>query len=659
MLTFFFGWISSLQGISNVTSAIGTGGMQTNVPGLNNKKILCEASRPLMRKRNVDGEMLGSGGNNEGGGDDEDLYINSDVEEIDHVALLENMTQGIDIKTQYGSSKAVLRPEYIMVLHEILNYNEPNISLDRALSHVNQTIEKSKLKVFNVCCSINNVNTLIQAFDVYDMYDHPHIGVEFENNVNATAVIRNIIFPVGNTDAFVRRADNLRNMNRFTLFRLMKNMPYGNIEPSEFSNMFITTYRKFDTVDNVIKAHALTPYLCIKFLENMLCLTRPYIRNEQNMLIYRRYPDAAVFEDSAKAVNAGMYLNNRVIKHISTISIGKRYTALALMETYLELDYHEKLRRFFYVRNEEYMWYIYHALFFRRIDLYRYTIERAYHLGRFLEKALRKGNMPTESTMQQMRNVITLPLFLLLDSYTQMYQLGPPQTLCSLKTCTNINQNKQPRLYDPTKQCMMYHTAMADMQVPLKDTDCDSFKSVCMKYLRTVFFGRNAKTKNLHHPEYNHVVERIAQWYKFICMRLRDIGNESVEDYESISELEKKHLEKKMNTSTVLGPNTKIMRNTMPTPSVYEAVDGKRPLQRPPPFTDPFDGYGVDASSGGPPYPASLSANTSIDSHGIPTQHQEERRRFKRNIRGDAATNIRLNLPTILTETLDPGNVNN
>lgn len=380
-----------------------------------------------------------------------------------------------------------------MVLHEILNYDHSNISVDRALSVVNDRIETNESKLFNIMQCINNLNTLIQAFDVYDI---PNLGPEFENNVNMTAAVRSIVFPICNTEAHVRQKENLDNIKRFSCFHQMGNLPYSNIEPSEFSGIIITPSRKFDTIENVIRAHGLTPYLCLKYLENLMCLSRPQLRSHvDNKLIYPRYQDSYVFDMAARSVAEGKYLTPRLVHNVTTISVGKRYLCLALMEVYLELDFPEKLRRFFYSINDNYVWYVYHALFFRRIDLYRCMIERGYVIGHSLEQTMTNGGTVSEVSLLQMRNIVTLPLMLLLDGYDQYYKCGGPNHTCTFRTTTNVNLHKHPRLFDPTRQCMLYHSAMTEMQVPIGS--CESYQNVCMKYLRTVFFGRNAATKDI------------------------------------------------------------------------------------------------------------------------------------------------------------------
>lgn len=581
LITFFIGWICTLQGISNVTASIATGELNTSVPGLNNTKLLCEASKPVTRNKRKHGSDDPSGGGGAGGVQDDD-EDDADEDEIDHVAMLEMMTAGIDVSMQYGSSKAVLSPEYIMVLHEILNYKNYNISVDQALSSVNAKIDKSKFRIFNVCICLNNINTLLQAFDVYDM---PMVA-EFERAVNATAAVRNIVFPLKNTKVHMSQRDNVANVQRFTCFRQMRNMPYGNLEMSELSNLYITPYRKFDTIDNIIRAHALTPHLCLKLLENLMSLSQPQLWDKvNNKLVIPYYYDSYVFDMAAQSVAQGTYLTDRRVHQIATISVAKRYTCLALLETYIELNFAEKLNRFFYVRNESYMWYIYHALFFRRIDLYRYLIERAFVLGRSLEISMTTGTMPNEVALQAIRNIITLPLLLIFDCYDQIYRCGDPGTLCTFRMCSAIDYHKHPRLYNPTAQCFLYHNALVDMQIPIGVAD--SYQSLTVKYLRTVVFGRDAASKDMNDPKYTNLGRRLAQWYHFINCRMLDL-DESMSAHEKRTELERREMLKYMQNHPVISPRNRIMRAAMPGggQSVLNDIEGFTTT----PLRDPFGG---------------------------------------------------------------------
>lgn len=578
LLAFILGWIVTLQGIPDIVVPSSAGESHLHVSGLDNKRILCEASQPITRKRKVPVSAATTS---------EEKEVDFDDEEIDHAATLAMMTKSIDISLSYSSPKAVLCPEYIMVLHEILNYDQPNISLDRALSVVNNRIDTNESKLFNIMQCINNVNTLIQAFDVYDI---PNLSPDFEKNVNNTAAVRNIVFPICNTESSVRSKDNLDNIKRFSCFVKMGNLPYSNIEPSEFSNIIITPNRKFDSIDNVIRAHGLTPYLCLKYLENLMCLSRPQLRsNVDNRLIYPRYQDSSVFDLAARSVAEGKYLTPRLVHNVSTISVAKRYTCLALMETYLELDFHEKLQRFYYARNENYMWYIYHALFFRRIDLYKYMIERAYVIGSSLEQSMTKGGAVNEVALLQMRNIVTLPIMLLLDAYDQCYKCGGPNHTCTFRATTNVNLHKHPRLFDPTKQCMLYHTAMTSMQVPI--ATCESYQNVCMKYFRTVFFGRNAATKDIRAAKYSAIANLITLWYQFVTCRMLEM-DESLDALKTRSAEDRIRTAQYMRTRPIIGPNTRIMRNAIPTESIVSDIEGFKVS----PVSDPFGGAAIDTT---------------------------------------------------------------
>ncbi|KAH8028743.1 hypothetical protein HPB51_018225 [Rhipicephalus microplus] len=281
------------------------------VPGAYNKNLLCAASNPVVRKRKAHESVLETARENE------DVTVETE-NEIDHVKMLEIMTKRLQIETHYAQAKAVLRPEYLLVLKEILDYNTPSVNINNALQAAKRKIAVSSTMVA-VWSSINNLNTLINAFDV--------------------------------------------------------------------------------------------------------------------------------------------------------------------------------------------------------ANIYRFTVERAYVVGRIIEQRMLNNNSNIDNILPQMRSIIVLPILLILDSYDQIYQCGGLGNICTFQKCTNVVLHKHPRLYDPTTQCAIYHKTLCDMHVDIKDGD--SYHNLILKYLRIVFFGRYANSRSENEKEYAPIFKLIRTWYQFIaCMML-------------------------------------------------------------------------------------------------------------------------------------------
>ncbi|KAL3218001.1 hypothetical protein MRX96_031910 [Rhipicephalus microplus] len=121
--------------------------------------------------------------------------------------MLEIMTKRLQIETHYAQAKAVLGPEYLLVLKEILDYNTPSVNINNALQAAKRKIAVSSTMVA-VWSSINNLNTLINAFDVYDSPNCPN----FEKAANKTAAIRNIVFQASSSASLVTSREHRENM---------------------------------------------------------------------------------------------------------------------------------------------------------------------------------------------------------------------------------------------------------------------------------------------------------------------------------------------------------------------------------------------------------------------------------------------------------------
>lgn len=108
LLSFFLGWIVTLQGIPDITVPVAAGEAHLHVSGLDNKRLLCAASQPITRKRKLDGRS--SSGADESG----IVEVDADDEEIDHIATLAMMTKSIDISlsVQFNQSRSVPRVLY-------------------------------------------------------------------------------------------------------------------------------------------------------------------------------------------------------------------------------------------------------------------------------------------------------------------------------------------------------------------------------------------------------------------------------------------------------------------------------------------------------------------------------------------------------------------
>lgn len=585
LITFFVEWIVMLQGIPDI-SVSATAGDLSYVPGVYNKALLCAASKPITTRKRKHYFTL----------QDTNVTIETE-EEVDHIKMLEEMTKPYQVETHYTQHKGVLKPEYLLVLKEILDYTVPQMTLNKALSIAKKTISQSNYMA--VCNSINNINTLINAFD---MYDTP-ICPEFDHAVNKTASIRNIVFQIRNTMAAIGSREHKENMRRFVTFRLMGNLPYSSIEPTELSNIIITQNMKMDMIDYVIKGYALTPYLCLKYLENLCCLLRTFTKQTPH------YGDNSIFSAAAQTVAEGKYQRSQPVHRIATMSVSKRYTAMSLLEAYVELDYKRKLKEFYYLKSDSYLWFVYHALFFQRIDLYRYTIERAYVAGRYIENVI-LAHRVISSNITNLQNIILVPILLLLDSYDQIYQCEGPNKICTFQICTNVMLHKYPRLYDPTSQCAMYHKSMTDMHVPLKPYDL--YENVVRKYLRTVFFGRHANERSETDARYKLLFDEIRRLMHVIACTMLDITTGTIT--ESHITLIKAYMAR-----PALSPDNRFMRNSSTGQSTLSYVSG---LKEPATSFDYMRGGGSSGSG----------KRRRCDAPIIITEHKPKLRRYNNKV---------------------------
>lgn len=216
-----------------------------------------------------------------------------------------------------------LSVQSLLLIGEILTYNKP-LNLDLACCIVSKKIESSRESQINMRQAIDNINGLLQAFDLFDSND----SQTFLKRINITARKRNVVFQASLATDKQILEKNTCNMLRFYLIKMLMGASGDSLRPHDLYKLYVTDKCKVDTLTSVLTTHAATSTFCLHALERLLMLVPSDARIEAG------YKDKHIISRAEEAVATGRYPFGSKYHPVDVISLEKRYLCLAFLEAY-------------------------------------------------------------------------------------------------------------------------------------------------------------------------------------------------------------------------------------------------------------------------------------------------------------------------------------
>lgn len=494
LVEYFLGWLRQLHGIADVVPSFDID-CKVAVVGLHNKMEICRELAAMKGKRIGKCGDFGDGLLPMAGGDAVVLGPDGTPLYIDHTKVMQDITSKVQVNEVYPSQKHSLSPVQITALTYLMNYNTPP-SYDNVLSAMEDRFNSAREPRFKILENINNLNSLIHAFDLVDMDD----STEFLLAIQRTCTDKNITFNQELASDEVIMSKNKTNMLRFLQARVLLGMLHLN--PSDFFNLYVTDMRQLDTVSSVLTAFGATNVWCLKTLESMLMLAlsgdeyKPKILQNTQRKQVEPFRNASIFANACVRVHSGMY-GQSPPHGVDTISVKKRFTLLALLQTYLDIEFDAAMINL-WVPWEDANIFVWHALFFEKPYKYGLLIQRARSLVRTEYEVAKKGlavvvddddDMLWKDFLVRMTPkhsaLVLLPLLLLLDAYREYYKAmargGDKNVFKFSRESVTCNA---PMLTDPKLQIEYYHSYLTPT---VSISAGDSFRTVTIRYLHSIF----------------------------------------------------------------------------------------------------------------------------------------------------------------------------
>lgn len=484
LVEYFLGWLRQLHGIVDIIPSLNIQ-CRVTVVGLHNKVEICRELASMgargVGKCGDDGDGLLPAGAGDAvvlGPDGAPLYI-------DHTKMIQQLTSKVHVNEVYPSQKHHLTMFQLSALTVLMNYNNPP-SFDNALAKYDKKIQSWRDPRFQIVVTVDNLNSLIHAFDVVDMDE----SSEFLLAVQRTCADKNITFNQELASPKVMMTKNKDNMTRFIQARVILGMYHLTV--SDFYNLYVTDMRQLDTVSSVLTAYGCTNVWCLKVLESMLSMGLPKKYYKKNAKT-KPFKDYTVFDNACRRVHAGIVRGGG--HAVDTISVKKRFTLLALLQTYLDIEFDAAMQHLWIPFDDMHL-FVWHALFFERPFKYGLLVERARSVVRDVMSTVEtEGGNGVETADFHKRFVlamstnhsklILLPLLLLLDAYTEYYKTMARGGDKNVFRFTNgpVGCNA-PMLTDPKLQIEIYHSYLLS-SVSIEPGD--SYRTVTVRYLHHVF----------------------------------------------------------------------------------------------------------------------------------------------------------------------------